>query len=206
MFGADGTKVLHDLSRSRIINIQADLVAARAGPVNSGIRSNHGRTNFAAEAVNNFAAFVHSVGRWIIDKQMHATGPARGSGDVVFAIEAERASRKIELMVISQTLKLHFAGIEIHGTQPRESVVFLEINLQKVPRLAVVVGNKPTFPYIHAARRLAKRFRLENRRVLELLPEIGLIRDSPLRWVTDKFDVAAPHRRIRARFYDAIVF
>src|SRR5437773_5414604 len=182
MFWPYRAKVLHDLSRDRIVDIQADLVAARAGPINSGIRSNHERTNLAAEAVNNFAAFFHCVGRWIIDKQIHAAGPARGSGDVVFAIEAQRASRKIELMVISQTLKLHFAGTKIHSAQPRGPVVFLEINLQKVPRLAVVVGHQPTFPYIRTARRLAERFRLEDRRVLEFLLEIRLIRDAPFRY------------------------
>src|SRR5439155_19743818 len=81
------------------------------------------------------------------------------------------------------------------GNQPCGPVVFVEITLQKVPRLAVVGRNKPTFPYIHAARRLAKRFRLENRPVLELLPEVRLIRDAPLR-----YGCGCGRRRSAARF------
>src|ERR1043165_8675916 len=115
-------------------------------------------------------------------------GPASLIKPVVRSFGAGMISRTI-LCVPTST------GTKIHGTQPRGPVVFLEINLQKVPRLAVVVGNKPTFPYIHAARRLAQRFRLENRSVLELLPEMRLIRDAPLR-----YGCGCGRRRSAARF------
>src|SRR4030095_7475215 len=96
----DRAEILYYFPHLRIINVEADLIAPRSCPVNSPIRPNRERPNFAAKTGNDFAAILNSICGWIVHKEPHAPRAPRWRSDVVFAIETKRSSGKIKLVTI----------------------------------------------------------------------------------------------------------
>src|SRR5207247_9040513 len=64
------------------------------------IRPDRERANLAAERGNDLPALLQRVGRRVVYEKVHAPGAARRRGDVVFAVEAKRSSRKAKLVAI----------------------------------------------------------------------------------------------------------
>src|SRR5688572_25576093 len=130
MLWSNRAEILDDLAQHRIVNVEPDLIAASAGPVNPTIGSGHKRTHLAAEPGDDLAAFLDHVCRRVINKQVHTPRFPRWRSDVVLAVEAKCAARQIELVAVGQALLLYFARAEINRKEPGRSVVFLEVDLE----------------------------------------------------------------------------
>ena len=179
MARAHRAEILHHLAQLRIVDVQADPVVPGSRAVDPPIRPGHERANLAAESGNDLAPLFHRVRRRVVHEQVHAPRLPRRAGDVVLAVEPERPARQVELVTVRQALLLHLPGAQVDGVEPRRPVVLLEVDLEHVPALAVGVRHHPALPDVHAARRLAQRFGLQDRRTFERLLQLRLLDDAP---------------------------